>query len=113
MKIFTSYTNKWKGKELESKQQINKGDRLSLNEIKKKSTALKMNPTPRSILSGNQYIPKLPVPKVLEPTIKRIAFSKDVKEVRKVATYLGNPDMEPNDVGVRCFDMIHEEAKKI
>ena len=113
MKIFTSYTNKWKGKELESKQQINKGERLSFNEIKQKSTNLKMHPTPRSILSGNQYLPKLPVPKVIEPAIKRIAFSKDVKEVRKVATYLGDPNMEPNDVGERCFDIIHEEAKKI
>jgi len=111
MKIFTSYTNKWKGQELESKQQIKKGERLSLNDIKTKSKELKFNPTPRSILSGEQYLPKLPMPTVSEPTMRRITFSKEVKEIRKVAEYFGNTDMEPNDVGVKCFDVIHKEAR--
>ena len=112
MKIFTSYTNKWKGQEQESKVQINKGERLSLNEIKKKSNDLKMSSLPRSILNAKQHIPKLPMPKVPEPMIKRIAFSKDAKEVRKVATYLGNSDMEPNDVGEKCFDIILGETRR-
>jgi len=112
MKIFTDYTNKWKGREQESKLQINKGQRLSLSEIKEKSAELKMRPLPKSILSAKQYMPKLPMPKIPEPTTKRITFTKDTKEVRDVAIYFGNPVMEPNDVGIRCFDIIHEEAKK-
>ena len=111
MKHFTDYTNKWKGQEQESKQHISKGELLSLNEIKTESQNLRMRPTPR-IRYREQHTPKLPMPKVPESTTKKIVFSKDVKDIRKIATYFGNPDMEPNDVGERCFDLIHKETKK-
>lgn len=109
MKLFTNYTNKWKGQEKDSKHQISRGELLSLNEIKKKSQDLRMYSTPRSILTGEQHTPKLPMPKISESTLKKIVFHKEEKEVRKVAIYLRNPDMEPNDVGERCFDLIHRE----
>lgn len=112
MKLFTNYTNKWKGQEKDSKHQISRGELLSLNEIKKKSQDLRMYSTPRSILTGEQHTPKLPMPKISESTLKKIVFHKEEKEVRKVAIYLRNPDMEPNDVGERCFDLIHREANK-
>jgi hypothetical protein len=112
MKIFTNYTNKWKGYEQKSKEQITSGEPLTFNEIKKKSKSLRLNPTPRSILKGKVYSPELPMPVVPEPTTKRITFTKGTREVKKVASYFNNPNMEPNDVGERCFDIIYEEAKK-
>lgn len=111
-KIFTNYTNKWKGLEDESKKQILKANPCSLTEIKKKSQDLPMHPTTRSAIPGEQYLPKLPMPKVPEPKKTRISFSKERGKIKKVAAYLEDSNMEPSDVGETCFDIIYEEAKK-
>ena len=112
MRFFTNYTNKWKGREDESRRQIEEGARLSLIEIKAESERLPFNVTTRSVPPGDQYKPKLPLPPVIEPTKRRISFVREVYRIRKVAEFFGDPDMEPMDVGENCFDAIYEEARK-
>lgn len=112
MRIFTDYTNKWKGREEESTRQIQKGARLSLMEIKEEAQHLPFNATIRSFPPGDQYKPKLPLPPRLEPTKRRISFVKDIAKIRTVATYYGDANMEPSQVGEECFDTIYEEASK-
>ncbi len=112
MRIFTDYTNKWKGLAEESRGQIRKGARLSLVEIKREAQRLPFHTTTRSFPPGDQYKPKLPLPPRLEPTKRRILFVKEVTKIRTVAGYFGDPDMEPSDVGEKCFDTIYEEARK-
>lgn len=112
MRIFTDYTNKWKGQAEESKKHIQRGTPISFNEIKAAAQRLPFNPTTRSFPPGDQYKPKLPLPPRLEPTKRRISFVRDIAKIRTVATYCGDADMEPSQVGEKCFDTIYEEASK-
>lgn len=111
MRIFTEYTNKWKGRADESKRHMERARPLSLQEIKAEAAKLpfvKVN----SGFPGRQYKPKLPEPKKLEPKQRRISFVKDVEEVERVAAYLKEPDATPSEVGEKCFDLIHRQAQK-
>jgi hypothetical protein len=112
MRIFIDYTNKWKGRAEESKKQIQEGKPLSLGEMKKRAQVLHLRPTTRSFPPGQLYRPTLPLPKRLMPTKRRISFVKDVTDIKTVAEYFGNIDMEPSDVGEKCFDSFLKEARR-
>jgi hypothetical protein len=113
MRIFTNYTNRWKGRADESKKHIQAGEPLSFEEIKAEVKRLKLNPTRKTVPPGSQYVPPLPLPKALETKKRRISFVKDVEEVRSVAEYLfDDADTEPSVVGEECFDLILKEARK-
>ena len=112
MRQFTDYTNKWKGKADEVKKQMQDGNLLSLNEIKEFSQKVDFNRTIRSFPAGEQYKPTLPMPKKIEPTKRRITFVKDLSEINRIAEYLDTPYSDPSEIGVKCFDIVLEEAKQ-
>lgn len=113
MRIFTDYTNKWKGRADESKKHIESGRPLSFEEIKSEAQHLPFISTKRSVPEGAQYKPELPLPKRLEPMKRRISFVKDTNEVKTVAEYLfSDPDADPSVVGEKCFDIVFKEAVK-
>jgi hypothetical protein len=113
MKIYTDYTNKWKGKLAESKAHIQKGEALSLEEIKMEAKHLPFAATTRTIPRGEQFRPNLPMPKQVEPHRRHISFVKDVRDVRAVAQYLFNDEnVDASTVGERCFDLTLREARK-
>ena len=109
MRIFTDYTNKWKGEAEESKKHIEGGRLLSLAELKLESEELDFSSTRRSPL-GYQFKPKLPLPRKIEPTRRRISFVREIEKIEAVAEYIEQPDMKPSDVGEACFDAVYEEA---
>ena len=109
MKIFTGYTNKWKSKAAESEKHTKKCTPLSLDSLKKETSSLSLTDVSR-IQNAKQYKPNLPSPAEPESSKCRISFSKDAEEIKHVAEHLGNPNMDPNDVGEECFDMILEEV---
>ena len=111
MRIFTDYTNKWKGLAEESKHHIEQGTPLTLEELKPTSESLTFRNT-RSPLLGEQYKPKLPLPRRREKTTRRISFVKEISKIRTVGNYLGDSDMQPSKVGENCFEAIHVEAKE-
>lgn len=108
MRLFTNYTNKWKGREDDSKKQIEKGKRLSLFNLKESVERLNLRATKRPI--GKQFKPKLPLPQKNEPSSRRISFVKEEQKISTVADYLRDIDMPPSEVGEKCFDLIHSEA---
>ncbi len=116
MRIFTDYTNRWKGRAEESRRQIEAaGEPLAFEEVKARAETqgLRFAPTTRSIPAGLQYKPELPLPKRLEPRKRRISFVKDEEEVRVVAEYvLRDPDADPSMVGEKCFDLVLKEARR-
>jgi hypothetical protein len=113
MRIFTDYTNKWKGRAEESKKQIEAGIPLSFGEIKSESARLNFRVTTKSVPPGEQYKPELPMPKKLEARKRRVTFIKELDEIRKVAEYLfEDVDKEPSAVGEECFDRFLDEASK-
>ena len=111
MRIFTDYTNKWKGLAEESKHQIEQGVPLTLEELKVSTEQLTFSNT-RALPVGEQYKPKLPLPSRPEPTTRRISFVKEISKINAVASYLGDSDMEPSEVGEDCFDAIYAEARE-
>lgn len=110
MRLFTDYTNKWKGLAEESKLHIQQGVPLSLEEMKAHAEKLDLSST-RTLPLGEQYKPKLPLPPMSEPSTRRIAFSREVAKIRKVADYLGDSDLSPSEVGEACFDATFIEAQ--
>ena len=113
MRLFTDYTNKWKGSAEESKLQIEQGTPLSLEELKSATEGLSFNKT-RTLPLGKQYKPKLPQP--TRPrrgkSTRRISFVKEISKIETVANYLGDSDMRPEEVGEECFEILYAEARE-
>ena len=113
MKLFTDYTNQWKGRTEEIKSQFAAGTPLALSAIKERSTEIKLSPTTRSIPGASQYRPPLPKPERRNPRSRRISFTKEVDEVAMVAEHLfGDPRTRPSEVGEKCFDILLQEASR-
>ena len=110
MRVFTDYTNKWKGRADESKSQVQQGEPLPLEDLRVKTGELRFRKT-RTFPPGDQYKPQLPLPPELEPTKRRIVFSKEVAKIKTVAEYLGEPEMAFSEVGETCFDTVYDEAQ--
>ena len=112
MRIFTNYTNKWKGNVSESQNHITSGSSRVLDEIKKESENLKLNPV-RSGLRGNQFKPKLPLPELKEPTTKLISYRKHSDDIQTVQSYFfDDKEVSPSKVGEECFDQMLKEAQQ-
>jgi hypothetical protein len=112
MRIFTDYTNKWKGREEEAKVLIQQGEKLSFEKIKEEAEGLAFHQIRTTFPPGEQYQPKLPFPFKPEPTDRRISFKREISKIRTVGEYFGNPDMAPSGVGEKCFDKIYDEAHR-
>lgn len=111
MKIFTQYTNVWKGKELveESRQYFTTTSKATLYELQAQTKELPMSRT-RGVLPGSQYKPDLPRP-ITPKKVEKISFSRPAKEVRVVSKYLfDSPEKKASDVGEECFRLILKEA---
>ena len=63
-----------------------------------------------SAQNAKQYKPRLPSPAKPQSNEKLIKFYKDEKKIMEVAEYFDEPDLDPNDVGSRCFEAIHDET---
>ncbi len=111
MRMFTNYTNKWKGREDESKSQIQGGSYLSLDELRQGALEMPFNVTKKP-LPGSQYKPKLPMPPRIEPTKSRISFVREVAKIDAIAEFIGEADIEPSEVGEFCFDAVYDEASR-
>lgn len=112
MLLFTNYTNKWKGQAEETKKHMAEGKALSLDEIKKETKALNLTTTKRTIPSGKQYRPSLPLPKKPEARQRRISFEKDITDVRQVSEYLfGDKNVDASKVGEECFNITLKASK--
>lgn len=112
MRLFTDFTNKWKGREDEIRKLFKGGDLLSPREIEIKAKRLRFSST-KGYPEGEQYKPELPFPEKLEPTERRISFVKELTEIRKVGDYLLNDaDADPSEIGEKCFDVIHTQARE-
>lgn len=111
LRIFTAYTNKWKGKSVESQKHIKNCRHLPLNRLEGKIKDSQLRKVPHT-QNARQYKPRLPVPSKLPSTMTQIKFDKDNKEIETVAEYLDDPNMDPNEVGSRCFDLIHDETEQ-
>ena len=112
MRMFTDYTNKWKGRAEESKLHIESAPPRPISEIREAIPKLQTSKVTIAI-GGRQYKPHLPMPAQSEPRMRTVTFKKDVGQIKAVSSYLfSNQDETPSKVGERCFEQIYKEAQK-
>lgn len=121
LKIFTDYTNKWKGRQEEERRilQLAKIEPISSfvdnpdnlrNRLK-----IELKEIKRSEAQEYRYKPNLPEPPK-DVRYQRISFSKPEKEIKAVADFLTGGEAEllnPKQVGERCFERVLDEARKV
>ncbi len=119
-KQFTDYTNKWKGKADEVKDQFTDAQLLPAAQIPKAVTA-GLKPVHKSKLPpdvvADIFKPSLPQPEKTESDKVKITFTRSVTEVRAVAkSLLDDEEAKPPQVGDACFqaalDAIPKPKKK-
>ena len=112
MRLFTSYTNQWKARPYDVREQFGSGRIATFAELKEGVMKVPMARTPVPIATGEQFNPPLPVPVRDESRGRRISFTKRAEDVRAVAEYLfDDSQREPSRVGEECFDIILQEAR--
>ena len=110
MKMFTDYTNRWKGRKEESDAHIESGKPLTIPELKDRSETIQFRSVRQGVLrDARQSRPNLPKPNTTSG-VRRIAFTKEKSKVDMVAEHLGTPKSSPSEIGEKCFDRIFEEA---
>ena len=109
--LFTGYTNRWKSRPTEVREQFASGEMATFSELKENIMGVNITPSPLLFDSGRQYKPNLPDPPREEPRTRRISFSRNTEDVRVVAEYLfGDSEQNPSEVGQECFDLMFQEA---
>ena len=112
LKLFTTFTYWWKGKESEVRTIIDKADVYTFSELKKRADGLPMTKVTR-LPGGQQHKPALPRPKAQQSNAARISFERPLSEVRLVGDYmLGDANAKPSKIGEECFKTILTEARK-
>lgn len=113
LRMFTDFTNKWKGQAQESKAYVQAaGSPMTLDEVKAQAQKVGLRKTARSDPRGRQFAPKLPMPKKAEKSICKISFSRPRIEVDRVGQHvLPNNSVTASQVGEKCFDLILQEAE--
>jgi hypothetical protein len=130
LKVFTTYTSKWKQMPQEEKQRSKKAKAetpAAMFELVKTIDERSETRSPSAKGSGNiwksvapkvkklevekRYIPNLPSPPPMAQ-LKRISFNKPIEEVRLIAEFLfDDPDCPPTTVGEACFEEILSQAQ--
>lgn len=110
LKIFTDFTNKWKGIEDQTAEFFNPDKRIDAKAAI--ATARSHGATVRGGGGAKKYIPNLPVPENKNPK-KRVSFFKDEKQIRTVSKFLfDDTSQHPSLVGAECFDRVLKEARR-
>ncbi len=126
LKVFTTYTSKWKQMPKAEKQRIKKAKSempaAMFDQVKTidtsgpvstggKSIWKAVAPTARKLDVEQRYIPNLPSPPPIAQR-KRIRFNKPVEEVRLIAQYIvSDSDSPASTVGEACFEEILNQAQ--
>ena len=133
LRLFTTYTNKWKNVPKEERQRTQQAKAqsptLMFERVKKvddgqfssdKGKNGKGQSSKPSVWTAvkdkkfeieQRFIPNLPTPPSVAQS-KRISFNKPIEEVRTIAEYLfGDPDCPATTVGEACFEEVLNQAQ--
>lgn len=113
LKMFTNYTNQWKGRQKQEKTYSANTERVAYSNLFTESARKDFGVTLRKDLRGNTYRPQLPKPEN-NKQYKIIRYSKSIDDIKTLTGYLfGDIDAEDigaSVVGERCFDEILKKA---
>ncbi len=101
--LFTSFTNRWKGREQETDAILDRHEIKPARSIVLAEDA-KLGSVSRVAPDARKFMPELPKP-ASSSRVRRVAFSRDATEIKKMAEFLlGKPDAKPGDVGVAAWE---------
>lgn len=111
LKIFTQFTNKWKGRESESNEYFRQAMPSKALDIAQGMSEERMTPVRKSY-EGRIFAPNLPLPQQ-ESTDVRISFVKPKVDVKKIAkAHFDDVDTDAAVIGSHCFDQVLKGLKK-
>ena len=111
MKFFTDYTNRWKGRADETREQFGAAKPVTFSQLKALAATMPLKPTSKSVPGAEHFRPKLPAPSRPPPRHRRIAFSRPTDDVAAVGRYLrGDPNANASDIGAACFDLVLSDS---
>lgn len=116
LKMFTNYTNKWKGRNTQERKYSTQTEKVNYNDLfsenAKEVYGVKVRKDGRG--SGEIFRPKLPSPVDDKPT-RIIRYTKKVEDIKTLARYYfhddDNGDIDSSLIGSKAFDEILEKAK--
>jgi hypothetical protein len=116
LKIFTDYTNKWKGRTEEERKVSSQTPSVDMKELLESHQEIEKKMTVSFSARNGEFLskPKLPLPKV-EIQYHFIRFSKPSSQIEEVTKYIygePRPDLSPSNIGERCFDRVCEESRR-
>lgn len=111
MKLFTSYTNKWKVPSPDRPELAAPAVASTTKSIAAMVPQDKWSQDRKSAIKGNKFKPVLPVPeKILE--YRFIRFSRPLADIRALGEhFFDDPDYAPGDIGGHCFDELLKGIK--
>jgi hypothetical protein len=110
LKIFTDFTNRWKGMEKDTEDFFKSIEKRDANtEIR---LAIDHGSAVRGKAQAKKYRPKLPLPESKNPR-RRVSFIRDAAEIDDVSKFLfGERGQKPAAVGNECFERVLKEASR-
>lgn len=115
LKIFTDYTNHWKGRNGSERSYSTIAQRVEYSQLfsdsAKNDYGLQMRSDSRS--GGDTFRPSLPQPKNDKP-YRIIRYSKSIQDIKFLVGFFYGDDEEdisPSIIGEKCFDKVLAEAK--
>lgn len=113
MRIYVNYTNKWKNKRKEERENILPESKpKSLGKIVSSDFENKMTTT-KDGYGGKVYKPRLPEPSVADDGMRTIKFSKHKDEILEIAKdYFEDETLATNSVGIKCFEEILYKSRQ-
>lgn len=107
-KQFTDYTNKWKGRLEETKDQFADAEPVPADEVPDAVDTYK-NVSNRKLAAedgkADIFVPELPRPPVEESNLRKIVFSRPAEDISLVAkSLLDDENASPSQVGEACFE---------
>jgi hypothetical protein len=106
LKIFTGFTNSWKGRLSETQKFFDAADPKDAYLNAELSRASKVSSD-----GSHTYKPSLPKPPA-DDRNRRISFVRPKPDVDLLSMYLFNEIVEPSVVGARCFDQLRAKASE-
>lgn len=114
LKLFTTYTNSWKGRNSEEREYSKCAKRMDYADILNEDKVQNKLQPAKNKTGGRTYQPVLPKPH-RETNYDTIRFMKPREDVVKIKAFLfddASLDISPSEIGEKCFDRTLKEAEQ-
>lgn len=109
LKVFTTFTNKWKGRSTETKKYFQQARRVEAATEIVLAESTKGRKISRT--GGRRFRPDLPMPEIVKKE-RLISFRRAIKDIDLVSDHLFNEVRSAAEVGEECFDQTLAKAKE-